>query len=168
MPFQSKLQTEEHTASTYSLLCDLVYEARDQVFVVPAGYITDFASIPASFRWLLERIGIHQKAAVVHDYLLTDRINHEDPAMAVSSRDADGIFRRILRELDVPFSTRWVMWAAVRLGALVSRRRARGRQFYKDLPAILLITVLIGWWVGPVSLVVLIGRLPVKLARRIG
>src|SRR4029077_4904758 len=36
----------------------------------------------------------------------------------ISRIDADGIFRQAMRELGVPFLRRWIMWAAVRLGAL--------------------------------------------------
>ena len=47
---------------------------------------------------------------MLHDWLL----DKEKPP--VSRIDADGIFRRALRELGVPFLRRWIMWAAVRLG----------------------------------------------------
>ena len=34
--------------------------------------------------------------------------------------EADGIFRQAMRKDDVPFLRRWIMWAAVRLGALTN------------------------------------------------
>lgn len=47
----------------------------DDVIIVPAGYVTDFASVPWWAAWLIPVIGEHAKAAVLHDYLLdrTDR-----------------------------------------------------------------------------------------------
>jgi len=36
---------------------------------------------------------------------------------AISRADADGVFRRALRELEVAFLRRWLMWAAVRFDA---------------------------------------------------
>jgi hypothetical protein len=42
------------------------------------------------------------------------------PAGRISRIDADGIFRQAMRELGVPFLRRWIMWAAVRLGALAN------------------------------------------------
>ena len=40
-----------------------------QIFTVPKGFRTDFASIPKLFRIVLSPIGRHGKAAVIHDYL---------------------------------------------------------------------------------------------------
>jgi hypothetical protein len=42
------------------------------------------------------------------------------PEGRISRIDADGIFRQAMRELGVPFLRRWIMWAAVRLGALTN------------------------------------------------
>lgn len=36
---------------------------------VPAGMLTDLASVPFFLRWLIERIGPHLEAAIVHDFL---------------------------------------------------------------------------------------------------
>ena len=58
--------------------------------------------------WLIPRYGVYTKAAILHDYLCERH--------PVSRRDADGIFRRALRELGVSVLRRWMMWAAVRAG----------------------------------------------------
>jgi hypothetical protein len=72
----------------------------------------------------------------VHDYLCTIGIGTHQ----ISSRDADGVFRRVLRELDVLFAQRWMMWAGVRWGAAVSGDRARTLGLVRDLPLVLLIS----------------------------
>ena len=36
---------------------------------VPAGMLTDLASVPWAARWALGRVGRHLEAAVVHDYM---------------------------------------------------------------------------------------------------
>jgi hypothetical protein len=59
----------------------------------------------------------------------------------VSSVDADGWFRRIMRESGVGFVTRWSMWAAVRLAALVTNYRRAGWLCWPEAPLVLLITV---------------------------
>ncbi|MGH9156080.1 MAG: DUF1353 domain-containing protein [Acidimicrobiales bacterium] len=84
-------------------------------FEVYAGMGTDFASVPAIFLWFLPRYGTYTKAAIVHDLLWREHAK----AGRMSYVDADGVFRRAMRELEVPFLRRWIMWAAVRWGALM-------------------------------------------------
>ena len=40
----------------------------DEIIVVPAGFITDFASVPKVFWPIIDPVGKHGKAAVIHDY----------------------------------------------------------------------------------------------------
>lgn len=93
-------------ASTWALREPVVYAGNVDTFTVPAGFLTDFASVPRIFVWLLPRYGDYSKAAILHDWLL-----REAP---ISRADADGLFRRSMRELGVSLARRWMMWAAVR------------------------------------------------------
>lgn len=108
MPFKTTLQLEEQDAFNWRLLQPLVYEGRSDKFTVPAGTWTDMASIPRVLWVFLPPIGPHNKAAVIHDDLYASH--------RVSRWDADGIFRRILKESGVGFAARWSMWLGVRLG----------------------------------------------------
>ncbi|MEY2689723.1 MAG: hypothetical protein RL375_3922 [Pseudomonadota bacterium] len=76
---------------------------------VPAGFETDFASIPRLF-WTLvgHPAGRYAQAAVLHDYLYRTG--------AVPRREADRTFREAMDVLGVPAWQRWVMWAGVRVG----------------------------------------------------
>jgi hypothetical protein len=94
--------------NTWELREELVYQGRTDTFVLPVGFQTDFASVPRQLVWLLPRYGAYTKAAILHDHLWRLVEVGFDPS------DADGIFRRAMRELDVPFTRRWMMWAAVR------------------------------------------------------
>ncbi|OMQ14558.1 hypothetical protein A7K94_0215800, partial [Modestobacter sp. VKM Ac-2676] len=71
----------------------LVYRGRRDVFVVPAGFGTDFASVPRVAVWLFPRFGRYTLAAVLHDWLVTEGLG----TGLVGPRDADGLFRRVLR-----------------------------------------------------------------------
>ena len=144
-----------------------MYVGEDQTFVIPAGYITDFATVPKFLRWLIETYGPYTRAAIVHDWLITEMArwtaetrnggakNWLPPA---TSRDTDGIFRRIMREEETPMPTRWVMWAAVRVAALFNSRRAYGRHFLRDLPLVLLVGIPAVALIGAQSLLILITR----------
>ncbi len=112
------------------------YRAKQETFTVPRGMCTDFASVPRPVVWYLPRYGPYTLAAILHDHLWRDRA----AARTLPYVDADGIFRRAMRELDVPFFHRWVMWAAVRWGALV---KPGGRDRWgEEAPLVLLLTVI--------------------------
>lgn len=100
----------------WKVLRALTYYASTEVFEVPVGEHTDFASVPREFVWFIPRYGRYTKAAILHDYLCSVCV----PAHRVSRIEADGIFRQAMRKDDVPFLRRWIMWAAVRLGALTN------------------------------------------------
>lgn len=76
------------------------------VIVVPAGYTTDFASVPRLARWLFTPFDRGAKAAVIHDWLVDEGRR--------SGADVAHIFREALAVLEVQPWRRWIMWAAVR------------------------------------------------------
>lgn len=76
---------------------------------VPAGYVTDFASVPRMFWRVFPPTGRYNRAAIVHDYLYTN-------ATACSRFFADGLFRELMLHLGVPMWRRVLMFYAVRLG----------------------------------------------------
>ena len=116
------------------LLRPLVYEGARDTFIVPSGFTTDFATIPRILRWLVGRTGSHTRAVVLHDWLVSTGID----SGAVTHRDADALFRRVLRETGTPLLLRWLMWSGVRLGSLAGGRRDG---WWRDAPAVLAITV---------------------------
>jgi hypothetical protein len=78
----------------------------------PAGFETDFASVPWGL-WNFEApLGDGGKAAVVHDYLYATR----GLDGLYSRAEADGVFRKGLADLGVPAWKRALLWAAVRVG----------------------------------------------------
>lgn len=114
----------------------LRYEGKQQAFDVPVGADTDFASVPRVFVWFLPRYGRYTRAAILHDRLW----RHVVPTTDLTYLDADGIFRRAMREDDVPFLARWIMWGAVRWGAL---KKPGGREgWWREAPRVLLVTLL--------------------------
>lgn len=148
------------------MLEEIVYEGKDGIHTVPAGFVTDFASVPAMVQWLIPSYGKYALAAIVHDWYciqLANRYKIEqlnmqgvstswqpDDICAMSSRDVDGMFRRMMRELEVPFLRRWVMWTGVRWGALFGKARRRG--IARDLPMMILWSILAAPIVVPVTL----------------
>lgn len=138
MPFRnphvSVTQTDEHL---WELDRPLEYSwARGWGYVVDAGYVTDFASVPRFIWWLVPTYGNYTAATVLHDALITVAL----PAGRTSSRSVDRIFREAMAELGVSFPRRWLMWAGVRWGALFNRKRRAGS--LATLPGVLLVSLL--------------------------
>ena len=77
---------------------------------VPAGYRSDYASIPRFARPLIPSWGRWAEAAVVHDWIYSDGWD------LFTRVEADEIFRAAMRDLGVAAWRRWLMWAAVRIG----------------------------------------------------
>jgi hypothetical protein len=106
MPFTTDLIVMERGEKEWLLMEELRYKGNKDEFCVDAQFTTDFASVPRIFWNLIPPVGKYSKAAVIHDWLYVNK--------TVSRKDADGIFRRIMRENGVPKWKRYVMWAAVR------------------------------------------------------
>ncbi|HAG2581977.1 TPA: DUF1353 domain-containing protein [Salmonella enterica] len=77
------------------------------VISVPAGFVTDLASVPRIFWTLLPPDGKYAKAAIIHDYLYDNALR--------TKKEADKIFLDGMTVLGVPKWKRTVMYWAVRL-----------------------------------------------------
>lgn len=112
--------------SLWGLQRDLTYRAGagGDLITVPAGFVTDLASIP---RWgwiLLPPDGPWVKAAIVHDFLYATsgtaqwkrRRDGRARADPYTRAEADDVFKEALQNRGVDRLRRLILWAAVRLG----------------------------------------------------
>lgn len=93
------------------LLADFLFVSvvLQRVVVVPAGFRTDFASVPRlplAF-WLFG--GVADEAAVIHDWLYTNNVK------GVTRKQADEVFAEAMTALGVKGWQRGPMWLGVRL-----------------------------------------------------
>ena len=147
---ESEVRVRELEESDWELLRILEYKGNRDHFEVPEGMKTDFASVPRVFVWFLPRYGRYTKAAILHDYLWRNAVRAGELTLA----EADGLFRRAMWELGVPFLRRWLMWGAVRIGALTKPGGRKGwlRDSWRVIPLLLLALPI----VGPPALVILV------------
>jgi hypothetical protein len=132
---EAVVQVEQIDDENWKVLEGFAYQGKKDLFEVKIGQTTDFASVPRLFVWFLPRYGRWTKAAILHDHLWRNEV-----AMGMPYIEADGTFRRAMRELDVAFLKRWIMWGAVRWGALF---REGGREgWWKEAPRVLLVSLL--------------------------
>lgn len=162
MPFRTERIVVRRVSDTrWALVEPVHYEGAEDAWTVPAGFVTDFASVPAVVRWLIPKTGRHLLASVLHDYLWHVGI----PSGQISARDADGVFRRVLREDGVPPVRRWLMWAGVRWGALTHAARRAG--WWRDAPVVVAITLLAAPVVVPAAALGLVGALLYQVVERL-
>ena len=95
--------------TTFTLCQSFVYYVgslnSDEKIEVPAGFQTDFASVPKCLQWLLPPVGKYGKAAVLHDYLYSEGIG--------TKAHADYVFYEAMGVLKVPKYIRNIMYFAV-------------------------------------------------------
>lgn len=118
----------------------LVFEgSRGDVIVVPRGFVTDFASIPGFLHGFMRPRGKITRAAIVHDRLCTLLLTKR---WTINGRDADGLFRLMLRISGVPFWMQWFLWVGVRWGALFSDNTQRRVGWWRDGPMVAAVSLI--------------------------
>ena len=135
MPFTTRGVLVDLNDNRGTLVAPLAYQGKVEHFTVPSGFVSDFATVPRFLQSFTPSIGKWTRAAVLHDWFCVHLAAGD---CVVSSSDADGIFRRVMRESGVSFPTRWLMWTAVRWAALFNRHRRPG--WSHDAPLVLGIT----------------------------
>lgn len=135
MPFASGPVLMYLGNGIYETVGPTEYVGATEVISIPAGTRTDLASVPRIFWSLMPPTGSYERAAVVHDWHCTQLAAGD---CDVSSRDADGLFRRIARESGAGLVLRWLLWCGVRWGALATPTRRGG--WWRDAPSVAAIT----------------------------
>jgi len=101
---------EREGRTTAALVYGFIYDhpASGAGILVPEGFVSDFASIPAAARFAFLPFGRHAKAAVLHDWLY---------AVGEPGRRwfADQVFDDAMAELEVDPGMRRTMYQAVHL-----------------------------------------------------
>ncbi len=93
---------------------------------VKRGFETDFASIPWIFRWLIEKLGRHNKAAVIHDAIYQNEYTTPNtfPRYEFTRAGADLVFLDGNLDAGVKKWKRYAMYWSVRaFGFLAWRKR---------------------------------------------
>jgi hypothetical protein len=125
VPFRTPLSVRHEIDEEWRLLEPLVFEGRDDYFVMRKGFKTDFASIPRPVRWLFDTAGTNSEPGVLHDAVWRESKRADGNPPRVDPWDADGLFRKSLRESGATAMTRALMWIAVRAAAVAAGRFGR-------------------------------------------
>lgn len=90
---------------------------------VPAGFITDFFSVPIGVRMLLPKTQHGNQASVLHDWLYNQRYVH-----GRSRKNCDQIFLEAMTVLGVPLWKRRLIYRGVRLGGWLPWKEKEKKQ----------------------------------------
>lgn len=110
-PVASRLLESDH----WRVLTSFSYKVADNEWVtIPAGYLTDGASVPQLFWNVIPPWGAYGQAAVVHDilceYLITVKDGVPNP---ITRQRCDQILNEAMKNLQVPTLQRWMISSAV-------------------------------------------------------
>lgn len=110
-------------------------EASSRRVRIPAGFITDFASVPRGLWNILPPAGPYGKAAVIHDWLYQKRrisyVDEHGRVFGVSYADralADATLEEGMEVLGVGRLTRWAVYHGVRVGGWVAWNNYRQKE----------------------------------------
>jgi hypothetical protein len=96
----------------YVLLENVHITVFGREFIVPAGFETDFMSIPKFLQGFFPLVNKHAPAALLHDYLLHNNV--------VPESEADLIFRECLKNLGMKVFTRNCYYWSVHLNTITN------------------------------------------------
>lgn len=113
MPFLSEMEAKIYDEDKWRLSYPLIYQTKSGLYIsAPIGFVTDLASIPRIFQPMYPVHGKHTPAAVIHDYLYSERSGDK----RFTRKESDQIFHEAMLELGVRKTKAYLMYLAVRVG----------------------------------------------------
>jgi hypothetical protein len=106
-----RLQLFQGDGTNFMLVDPLFYEIKrsGKTITVPAGFVTDFASVPWYGRAFISVLGKHSIPAIVHDYLYWEQRCTRD--------QADDILKEAMGEYSSSWRDQMAVYYAVKYGA---------------------------------------------------
>lgn len=116
----NKIRVEDNNDGTFTLLEPVEWfdDKTATTIIAPAGFPTDYASVPSKLQSFASKVGRGNRAAIIHDWLCHTRGIPRASAPVwcrLSSVEAARIFREIMAHDGVGFRERWRKWWGVRL-----------------------------------------------------
>lgn len=75
---------------------ELIFEGKKEIVSIPAGFLTDFASVPEALWFWISPFGKHQEAALVHDCLYANKGTINGIERRLSRKESDELFYQIM------------------------------------------------------------------------
>lgn len=101
---------------------------------IPAGYLTDGASVPRAFWSIIPPWGNYGQAAIVHDYLCEYlSVTCDGQPVKITRRNADQIFNIAMHALDVDNGDRYKIMGAISAYRMIKQVSGPSRDALKQI-----------------------------------
>lgn len=117
-----RLEFEDDTRFKLTEPFEFASEVTESVISIPAGFVTDFASIPRGLWNIFPPAGKWGKAAVVHDWLYQTQ---NATTHLVTRAEADAVLKEGMEVLGVSRWARWTIYAGIRAGGWATWNKYR-------------------------------------------
>ena len=108
---------------------DLSYTTKDKwVITVPAGFETDYASIPRPLWTILPPRGKYNRPAIIHDFLYHFAPIDPTTLKRVNRGRADYIIREACENVGDRFTQRWLIYIGLKVGGWVAWKNYRDKE----------------------------------------
>ena len=121
----TSLLFEHINGKEYKLIRPMLVTVDNQTTEIPAGFITDCASVPRGLWNLFPPTGSYAKAAVFHDWLYREG--------KISRKQADELFLDAMECLGVPWITRYSLYWGVRIWGWMAWSFYEDVRIFRDL-----------------------------------
>ena len=111
------LKKEYSKPDRFEVAQDVDVEIFGRNFTIPAGYKTDFASVPQFLWGIFPPHGLAAIPSLIHDYMYDNRVFADDLGDENARRLADVFFLNNMTDCGVPRWQRMIYFYAVRLFA---------------------------------------------------
>lgn len=111
------LKKEYSKPDRFEIAQDVLVEILGRNFTIPAGYKTDFASVPQFLWGIFPPHGLAAIPSLIHDYMYDNRIFADELGDENARRLADVFFLNNMTDCGVPRWQRLVYYYTVRIFA---------------------------------------------------
>ena len=105
-----KLRLAEVRQGLWVVEKPIEFIANEKPFTIPAGFLTDLASIPKIFQWRIPKRGPYDCIAVIHDYLIEERRSHSFDSDIVHK-----LWHAAIEDLPLPWYRKMSLGFSVRI-----------------------------------------------------
>lgn len=88
------------------------FRGKEYEVTIPAGFVTNFASVPKKFRNVISNVSKLNVAYLLHDWLYSTLSKEE-----FTKSDDDVMLRRNLKYLGLGYIDQWIVYFSVKFGA---------------------------------------------------
>lgn len=110
------IPVEKTETGKYRITKSFAISTSLRIFVIPKGFVTNFATTPKFMHWLFPPRGKYERAALLHDYFCN--VNHRYKMLPEGKHMADKLFYEVMKDDKVNLFTRLIFYYFVRITGL--------------------------------------------------